>query len=498
MKTNAEIQRICNVAGHEASDEMNLPDYMPEIGRIVSCSSSVLPESRYIDRGELVLSGLIIVCVYYVGDNEELCAFPHNCEYTLRLPCTGCDMSGISVDRLIVKTSVENTLCRATGPRRLSLTVKLRSSVFASQPDVMLLETSSGDITSHTESGEASLELLKAPFEYTRIFCGSTSGSLSGELNERADGRIVSCEGTATITSATVVNTEVSLKGELYISCLATDDSGKYFTLQARAPIDETVGIGEIMPDATRTYAVGRARCAAVKVHGEENGKFAWEAEYDIEAFAFADMSGEIISDAYSTEFSDNCELSKAKIVRCLAGVNTRLSANASRQSALARGREVSYISARVADEIAECTAEGRFVLSGNCAVTVIIANGDELGCEELSVPYRFECECKRGESPAIISDVSVICAEARLDGERLSVSCELSVSCIALECAEKSYVSRVVLEKDDSIHRRTDSLVLYYPTEDETEWDIGKKYHCRRSSVRVLDGIDAVMIKTK
>lgn len=498
MKTKAELQRVCIGARHEAADEISLPDYMPEIGRIISCSSAILPDSRYIDRGELVLSGLVIVCVYYIGDNGELCAYPHNCEYSVQLSCAGCDMTGLSVERLIVNTSAESTLCRATGPRRLSLTLKLHSAVFAAQHDETELELVSGETAGGTANSESTLELYRFPTEYTSLYCGASSGNLSGELHIRESSRIISCEGAAAVTSATVAGGRATVKGELYISCLAADAEGRYFTARTRAPFEENVALGELPSDATRTYAVGRARCAAVKLHGGEDGALAWEAEYDVEATAFAEQRTELIGDAYSTEYFDSCELSSARVVRCLSGVNTQLSANASRQLPTAGGGEISHITATVSSSRAECTAEGRLVLSGSCAVTALMASGGETVLQELDVPYRFECECKRGEATAVMAGAEVICAEGRLDGDRLSVSCELALTCIALECAEKRYVSRVVLKRDEPVTPRRELLTLYYPSNGESSWEIGKKYHCPQSCIKALDGTAAVMISTK
>ncbi len=498
MKTKAELQRVCIGARHEAADEISLPDYMPEIGRIISCSSAILPESRYIDRGELVLSGLVIVCVYYIGDNGELCAYPHNCEYSVHLSCAGCDMTSLSVERLIVNTTAESTLCRATGPRRLSLTLKLHSAVFAAQHDEIELELVSDGEKSGTVNAKSTLELCRFPTEYTSLLCGASSGNLSGELHIREGSRIISCQGAAAVTSATVSEGKVTVKGELYISCLASDAEGGYFTAQTRAPFEENVALGELPSDATRTYAVGRARCAAVKLHGSEDGELTWEAEYDVEATAFAEQSTELIADAYSTEYFDSCEMSTARVVRCLAGVNTQLSANASRQLQTASGGEISHITATVSDSRAECTAEGRLVLNGSCAVTALISSGTELVLQELDVPYRFECECRRGEATSVMAGAAVICTEGRLDGDRLSVSCELALTCVALECAEKRYVSRVSLKNDEPVEPRGELLTLYYPSDGESSWEIGKKYHCPQSCIKALDGTAAVMISTK
>ena len=135
MNSTAELQRLSVGTHHEITEDFTLPDYLPEIRRIVSCTGTVLPESRYMDRGEIVLSGLAVGSVCYIGDNGKLCAFPAGGEYSTRLPVTGHNTAELSADAMTVSTYLESASCRAMGPRQLVIVFKMRSSVFASHND---------------------------------------------------------------------------------------------------------------------------------------------------------------------------------------------------------------------------------------------------------------------------------------------------------------------------------------------------------------------------
>lgn len=495
MNTKAELQRLAIGALHEVTDDISLPDYMPEIERIVSCTSSLLPESRYIDSGELVLSGIAIVCIYYIGGTGELCAFPHNCEYSVKLSCAGSDLSELSADDLVVKSSIESTQCRAVGPRKFSLDLKMRSFVFASHTDSLDFETTSSDGTECTLADSVALELRRGEFEYTALRCATGSGSASGEIRERDGVRIISCEGTAAIFSATPSASRVALKGELYISCLAKDGDGVYSTVRIKAPIEENLTLSSPNAEDSRSWAVGRARCASVKMHGGDGGEFTWEAEYDVEAFVFSECACDLALDAYSSAYESETELSRTRIVKCLAGTNSRLSTNASKQLVRATGTEVVYFTAKASQERSECTSDGKLVIGGTCAVTAILANDDAVTSEDILIPYRFECDCKSSTNASIVSDVTPIGVDGRLDGDRLVVNCELAVSCFALEGEERNYLKEIKLRRDEPLCRSRSELTLYYPTTDEETWDIGKRYHCPISRVRRIDSSGCVII---
>lgn len=481
MNTKAEIQRLSTGALHETAEDYTLPDYLPEIRRIIACTATALPESRYLDRGELVLSGLAVATVYYIGDDGKLCAYPLNSEYSTKLSLSGCDSSELSSDGIIVKTAVENVSCRATGPRRMTVSLKMRSSIFASHNDELPFELTGSEGEECSVSDILSLEKREVPFEYTALALAATTGSVSGEIREREGVRMISCEGTAAVSSATVDSAEVTLKGDVYISCLAVTEDGVYFTSRAKAPFEERLRVKEPISDGLRRYSVGRVKCASVKLQGGDGGVFTWEAEYDAEAVILADREGSLTDDVYSTAYESRAETAKAPIVRCLAAADSRLSVELSKQLSGSEGKEVVYVSSRATSDRAEYTAEGKLVVNGNCSVTVILADDDEITSEDMTIPYRCEWDAKRtdGVNPSVICDVTVISGEGRLDGERLSVSCELAFAILALGCTEKSYVRRSVLCRDEPAGIGKNTVKLYFPYENETLWDIGKRYNC-------------------
>lgn len=201
------------------------------------------------------------------------------------------------------------------------------------------------------------------------------------------------------------------------------------------------------------------------------------------------------MTDAYSSAYESDLETAHARVVSCLAGTNSRISANASKQLVRASGMETVYFTAKVSQERSECTSDGKLVISGGCAITAVLANDDTVSGEDILIPYRFECDCKRAAHATVIADVTPIGVEGRLDGDRLLVSCELAVACFALETDEKSYVKCIRLKRDEPLCRSRSELKLYYPDEGEETWDIGKRYHCPIDEIRQLEDSACVLI---
>lgn len=497
MNTKAELLRLNTGTLHETSEDFTLPDYLPEIRRIVSCTGAVLPESRYVDRGEVVLSGLVLASVCYVGDDGTLCSFPMNSEYTAKLSLSGHDAEALSADGMTVRTALESIGARATGPRRMSLSARMRSGILSTEETELPFELSASDGTECNMSDELSLEKRTFSKEYTTISPLSASGSVSGELRERDGTDIISCEGVCSVSSASADSDVVTLRGDVYIKCLAGDGEGGYFTSNVKAPFEERLAVKEKNDGEGACYAMGKVRCASVKLHGGEEGVYTWEAEYDAEAILCRDRSATVTDDVYSTAYESELARASAPVVRCLAAANPRLSVNASKQVTGETGKEAVFSTAKASVDRTDCSADGKLTVNGSCTVTAVLADDDGVVSEEITVPYRYECDCKKPDGAVlpVMCDVCVISSEATLEGDKLSVSCELNFSILGLESTDVGYVSRVQLRRDAPAGIGKSTVKLYFPYENETAWDIGKRYHCEMNCIKKTDNENCVII---
>ena len=55
----------------EQTEEMTVPETMPEIARIVDCSGMVIVQNKSLDTGSISVSGGIQACVLYVPEGDS-------------------------------------------------------------------------------------------------------------------------------------------------------------------------------------------------------------------------------------------------------------------------------------------------------------------------------------------------------------------------------------------------------------------------------------------
>ena len=103
-----------------------------------------------------------------------------------------------------------------------------------------------------------------------------------------------------------------------------------------------------------------------------------------------------------------------------------------------------------------------------------------------MRLPFKYETDCL-GEDDGDLwwrCDVSVTDSTARLEGDAVHVTCELSISLIAgLRCATP-YVARLELDRSSPTEKSGGCVRIYYPSADESAWDIAKKYRISKNAV--------------
>ncbi|MCI9449077.1 MAG: hypothetical protein HFE30_02335 [Clostridiales bacterium] len=497
MNTNLKLSlsRFDIGMPHEVSEEFTLPDYMPEVRRIVSCTAQVLPENKYLESSEVSLSGLAAYTVLYVGEDGELVSAPLNSEYSVRIPCQNCDMSDLGVGDIGSHTVLENVTCRATGPRRLSLTGRMRSRIFAAGAEEMREKTvlgagSGGDVTA---ADEMSLERHKRRVECSAPAFASVTGSASGELREREGTKVISCGGSVSVSDVHFDGDAAVIRGDAYAEFLLVSSDGEYSSSRVKAPFEERVSpdFHRRIPDGAARSAAAFARCAAVSINGGDGGVFLWELEYDIDALISATYGVEVTDDAYSTSYDSSIVYNDCDVLLCLKNTNSHLSVSGSKQVAYGEGRSISHVSGRAALDRYDIQPDGKIVLSGSCTVTVTVGGEGEFSCEEIVIPVRYECDGARFELgvPSAICDISMIYADARLDGGRLSVDAELGISLSASLSQKTRLVGEVLLDKNSPLDVKGSCVKIYYPYENEDIWDIGKKYRCETGKISFCEG---------
>lgn len=486
-------------APHETYEEFTLPDYMPEVRKIVLCSAEILPDSKFIDENGITVSGLVMYNVLYIGDNSALSNASLSSEYTFTMPLRR--ENTVSADSLCCKTYIESTGCRASAPRALRISSKLKSHFFCSAklyPEEKLTATGIDGTEKVTTADEAALEKRQITLHSTDIKFIDSSGSASGEIRIPDGAVIISCKGKCAVFDTQIDGDSVVLRGDAYLDCLVLDTEGKYVLIKSKAPIDEHVSI-----DGGRNFHTGNAygsafaRFASVNLNNTGSNVYSWNMEFDIDIAVGENISCDITDDAYSTLCRGEVSYTSCNVLSALHTKGVRLSLNSSKEIH-GDGMNVVCVSGRVMTESIEGGTDDSLNLNGTCIISVVLAGNGDAVCEDIQIPFHIAPDCKKRPCCALhmICEAQVVTADAHIDGNKLFVSAELAASPLLFESFAESYVSSISLDHTESTKKSGMKIRICYPSENESTWDIGKRYSCPENRIiPVGSGHSPVMI---
>jgi len=465
------VMPLCDrVVNSEVSVDYTLPDYQPEIRRLLYVAPTVLPPAKYIGGGTVEMNGTVDLQGMYVGADGGLYSLPLSGEYGFTVPLeqTGeFDLNeGVTA---LVSTVCEPVNARVTSPRKVSMRCRMRSHVRVF-----------GQMSAETEySGSAE------PQSILRLWGEAQNAQIAANISEpirlceeiggmTEDTRVISADGAVLIGEIRPGEGTVSVSGDVMLHLMIGRENGATEWIHRRLPLSGEIELDGMEADST-CRATGTVSDITVNV---EEGRILCEVDVLLEARGFCNRSVRYTEDLYSTEVESVCERKEYALPIALRCENRNLSQSERiplEGLNIPEGASVVGVWGSVQPE--QCTQEGeKLILSGQSRYVLLCEREGEYSVAEVTLPLRYETE--GGEVPMTGFDATaeVISCRARTDGETLNLDAELSVVAdfMGTDCIHTVSAVRFGEAVESNDHR----MVVYYPSEEDTAWTVAKRYH--------------------
>ncbi len=454
----------------ELSGDFTLPDYQPEIKRLLKVSAEVLPPQKYVGDSEGEISGGIDYYVLYTGsDNQVYCA-PLSSEYKVSVPM---DKNEFSLVNMTADAEItpENVSGRVTSPRKLNIKCRLRTR--ARMYGDMPIDSSYSSLGGETQV------LMGREETSRRIFSQSEMIHLSDEMILPAsDGetRVINATGRVHVTDSTAANGAVNCKGELYLKMLMCREAdGVPYTTTRRMPFNTTVAVEGADSDC-ETSAKGKTCEMSINV---EEGRIGIDAGVMLELSLCKKENVTYVKDIYSTERETECEYKDIPFLRDGRALNSNFTQSDSmtlEEAGLTPEHKLIDIEGRALTESAVLEG-GRWIFTGKTRFSLLCEKDGEYTCCDIEMPYRYTVESKQSESDRAYASATaeVISARARLDGERIGVDAEVMMNCVLSTQDEARMLDNVSFGEEKEKSRG--EYVVCYPSVDDSLWSVAKRY---------------------
>lgn len=465
---------LCNrIISAEVSKDYTLPDYHPEIRRVLGVSEHILPPAKYVSGDGVELSGAVDYTLMYVGADGELYSAPLSDEYDINVPLESCS----SLDRdqplsVAVSMTAENISARVTAPRKVS--IRCRMNCHARIYGSALLEE---EIVG--EGSEESIQRLTREGEYASVWSGSSELiEVADELDADGESRVVSADASVTVGDISSESDGVLVRGDVILKLIC--DSGKdrgYSVMRRRLPFSEKVETGRMGAGGDMRRA--RGSISSISINQEE-GKISSSVGFFLEAEEESDLPFCYTADLYSTERICECHYEDVRVPFAAKNICGSLSQSERipfEGTNIPEGAEIVDITGRGRVEEIK-VAEGRCVITGEARYWLVCRKNGEFSSAEIKLPFRYETDIE-GELDPLREDGAIDCSigdcRVRTEGETLAVDAEISLCGVVFG---NRMIRRVKsASMGEVIDRSGSDIVICYPSVGESIWNVAKKY---------------------
>jgi hypothetical protein len=453
-------------------EDYTLPDYYPEIRKVLSTRASLLSPVKFVSGGKVDVNGIVDYTLVYVSAEGKLCSAPLSAEYSFALPLE--NMSDFEISEgldMLAHTVCESTNVRVSAPRRLQLRSHLRTAV-----GVWGKRLCAEKISGAREESE--IERLRARSQNVELLCENSDViSLEDEFDLPSESEIAVADGTVLIKNIRPSGEEVNIWGEVVVRALVIrngESAGEYVI--RRLPFEAHIELdGVELSEGETVRANGFVTDLTLN---SEEGRTHVSVDLILEVCAAANREFEYTKDAYSISQASDCEFMTLSIPVVVANSNVSMSQND--RVLLA---DIGYPEgARPIDISASASVDSvlfeddKCVLHGTCKYSVISQREEEYLCNEFSLPLRYDLELA-GDSGSVDFDAiaTVVDTRVRTDSESLCIDCELLLSYSIFGERRIDMLDRI--EFGENVERRCGEVIICYPQIDDTIWSVAKRY---------------------
>ena len=466
----------------ELSEEFTLPDYQPEINKLLKIDAVLTPPVQYIGAGTVELSGSICYDVLYCGEDGQLYSSRVTSDYSMNTDVKdveGADMStGVSV---CARVYPENVTGRVTAPRKISMRTRLGA-------DVKVYANARCEERIIGLDDASTLRRLLCRVGYADVMSVCDEAVTLGDeiiIDQReGDVRVISANGKVFVSEATATDDGVICRGELMMGILlCRDGENKFEFISRKLPFTHEISSMSITRDS-ECCAWGDCQTVNVSV---QDGRLGCEAI--IALYAQAQTKKQLIypRDIYSTAADASVEYEHKTLtcpIRAANGNFTQSGVFETESNALPSGATVICVDGSA--DILDITAEGRrCVITGEVKYDLLYSDGDELGRAQLTSPLRYEADMpSESEGAEFDAVLTVISCRARMDGERVSLDSEIAVAWRA--CKPVKIKMPCEARFSPAPAARRGELVVCYPADSDTLWSVARRY--RADAARICE----------
>lgn len=503
------LLRVHNGVKHtEVAEEFILPDYLPDIKRVIRADACPKIDGKYLSDGKISFDGEVACRMLYTDESNCLKAVTFTSAFSDSAEIV-CVSSECIANLLPIP---ESLVCRAVNPRRVSVRMRIDTEVTV-WCTRSLRPVLAGDYGADTE-------ILTEEVSCVKLICAGEN-SLNAAADIEVDGalpqigNVIACDVGMSFFECKPTDGRVLCRGEMPITVFyssSTEEGESYTALFRKLPIAQVIAAD----GAIEGYECNaRGAVNEIKVNVSENGfgeRRIIELDVNYRMYLNCVTNGSVVvtRDIYACDKDVEVKNEDLVFNRFARNYSTTVSVNHIGEAVdifPSETETVLGVFSRPHVSAVKLEEDGkRLTVEGTAETGAVLKGADGIIGADYSVPFKVELEAS-GVPKVFEYSCDAICmgARARIDGGKVYTDIELQINLMVLGSEEKNVLIEAVFSDKHNDESGNVGLRLFYPADGETLWSIGKQFGVSRDRIAEANGINGdgklppvIMIPTK
>lgn len=497
MEFHQDSPAICSpfaaldtVAEQPAEIDLTLPDYCPDIEKILKCSLTPKIQSKTLSGGQLQVDGVCVVNVLYVESGKKTIRC---CEHSLDFSRSFTVRDAGENSIVLTKTKPEYINCRALSPRRLVMhgAFSLYAKVLTPRCTALYTPDREG-----METLVQGMRLYNLCANCQEQFTVSEEISVAGKPAVEA---VLYAKADAAVSEVKAVSGKLLLSGDININLFYLTDleTGETAKLNYALPFHQILDC-EGIEEGSEHLLQAELMSFDVRLKNDilsDKPALAFDAMLCVSAEGYNAAEAGVVTDAYCTAFACTPQFFELHVTEQARAVNETF---IEKLTAHIDGCKLSKILDIYADSVT-MDADNGDGMTAKGKINLCI-----LALDEKNYPVLVEraCDYERrlgtadGCNRLLFGGARAASVSYRLteDGG-VDIRCELHISGGALQRESLRAVSDVEVLEDKPLPPADCALTLYFAGAGESLWQIAKAHNTAMALLQEENALDGTML---
>ncbi len=483
--TIENASKLCDTKTEVAVEtEILIPDYLPQIFKIVKCFVQPVILQKQAMGNRLSLEGYLRCVVFYQAEQaQKLCTTEQKVPFNKTLELPEHNATWVSI---VAGGEVEYLNCRAVNQRRIDIrgACMLTVRAFAQEECMAVTALSDAGMEQKTEVVDGIQQLA---------VCDKLITCEDHIHFQQTPESILQIDGDATLQEVKLIHGKAVVKGEICTRVLYVVATGELQQQEKTVDFSQILDLDGVEEGCEWAGWAEVTGCALMAGNNETGELLSVNAMLHLQVWRTAQRS--IITDAFSTRFQTELETQTVHTALPLARLKESIEVSCSGQLP-DEGAQIITCTATVCPPELVPTETGSMIRGRAVAHIICLNSLGELDCYDRSCEYQLDKNWQVSPEQLDLAASATLCeVSAAKQGDEATAKLVIHLNGLLTQRIPTSVVTGIEC-KEEWQEENGVALRIYYASAGEDVFDIARRYHA--SPVRILQtaGLEELILQ--